>query len=283
VLALLSPVLLGSSSVVALRWVEQAMTFRPDRYILGQSWEVPSGAEEVSFPNQDGQRLNGWFIPASSGHAQATVIFFHGHAGNITNVRFIGEALSALGLDALLFDYRGYGKSEGEIRSERDMYADADAAYDYAVNGRGIALDKIVLYGHSLGTAAVVDLASRKQCAGIILESGLSSAGDIASFKMPWLPAFLRGLSANRFDSARKLASVLCPVLVAHGEPDSVVPTDEGRALFEAAPGPKELIIMPGAGHSVASFGGIGYFNRLASFIKQSLAVPTANARANRE
>jgi pimeloyl-ACP methyl ester carboxylesterase len=279
---LLIPAMLVSSSLFALRWFEYAVTFQPDRYKPGQSWVVPNGADDVSFLNQDGQHLDGWFMPSKSSKAGATVMFLHGQGGNISNVAVIGERLAAAGFNVLLFDYRGYGKSEGEISGERDMYADADAAYDYLVNARGIAQDRLFLYGHSLGTAAVVDLASRRKCAGIILESGLSSASDIASFRLPWLPAFLHGLARNRFDSASKLASVLCPVLVAHGEPDNVVPTEEGRALYAAAREPKKLVIVPGAGHVVWGDGGANYFNQVTTFMEESLGGGVAKSQPTR-
>lgn len=260
-----------SSSLYALRWCEYAITFQPARYNPGQTWLLPERSEDVSFLNRSEQRLSGWFIHSRVKPALATVIFFHGQAGNITNARSVGENLAALGFDALLFDYRGYGRSEGEIADERDMYADADAAYDYVVNQRGASPERVVLYGHSLGTAAAVDLASRQRCGAIILESGLSSASDIAGIKLPWLPKWLHPLGRNRFESTRKLAAISCPVLVAHGEPDSVVPTEEGRALYSAAREPKQLIILPGAGHDVSGYGGEKYLREIARFIEVSL------------
>jgi pimeloyl-ACP methyl ester carboxylesterase len=264
------PVLV-SSPLFAVRWSEYAMTFHPEPYSPSRAWELPKGGEEVSFLNRDQLRLHGWFVNSQSQPALATVIFFHGNAGNISNVGWVGERLAAHGFNALLFDYRGYGKSEGEITDERDIYADADAAYKYVVDQRGIAPERVILYGHSLGTTAAVDLASRERCGAIILESGLSSASDMASIMLPWIPKWLHALGKNRFESAKKLASVYCPVLVTHGEPDNVVPTEQGRALFSAAHEPKKLMIFPGAGHVVSSYGGDKYFSELAKFIQNSL------------
>jgi uncharacterized protein len=265
------PTILIGSSLYALRWCEHAITFQPERYTAGQAWLLPSGGEDISLLNQNRQQLNAWLVSSQSKPALATVIFFHGQAGNISNVSSIGESLAALGFDVLLFDYRGYGKSEGEIADERDLYADADAAFDYVVNQRGTPPERVVLYGHSLGTAAVVDLASRRRCGAIILESGFSSASDMASIRLPWLPQWLHAFGKNRFESAKKLASVFCPVLVAHGEPDNVVPTSEGRELYAAAHEPKKLIILPGAHHNVFGYGGEEYFGEIAKFISDSL------------
>jgi len=225
----------------------------------------------VSFLNQQQLRLHGWFINSQSQPASATVIYFHGNAGNISNVGWVGESLAARGFDVLLVDYRGYGRSEGEITDERDIYADAEAAYNYVVDQRRISPERVILYGHSLGTTAVVDLASRRKCRAIILESGLSSASDMATIRLPWVPAWLHALGKNRFESARKLARVYCPVLVTHGEPDNIVPTEQGRALFSAAREPKRLMIFPGADHSVSGYGGEKYFSEIAKFIQDSL------------
>ena len=276
--SILFPTLFATASLYALRWFEYAITFQPDPYKAGQTWTIPTGAEDVSFLNQNGQRLDGWFIPSQSGPALATIIFFHGQGGNVSNVAFIGEGLASRGFDVLLFDYRGYGRSEGEITDEGDMYADADAAYDYVVNQRGASAERVVLYGHSLGTAAVVDLASRRKCGAIILESGLSSASDMASIRLPWLPAWLRTLGRNRFDSVDKLPAASCPVLVTHGEPDNVVPTEQGRALYAAAHEPKKLIIFKGADHGVSSYSGDYYFAQITDFIEASLNIgPSTN------
>jgi fermentation-respiration switch protein FrsA (DUF1100 family) len=268
--ALVFPPILLSSSLYGFHWFEYAITFQPHPYVQGE-WTPPNNAEEVTFLNGQNQRLAGWFLRSSSGNSHAVVIFFHGQGGNINNVGFIGEALVRRGFDVLLFDYRGYGKSEGQITCERDMYEDADAAYDYAVNVRGVAPAQVVLYGHSLGTAAVVDLASRRACGAIILESGFTSASAMASVRLPWLPGFMHSLGRNRFESAAKLRKVSCPVLVAHGDPDGIVPTQQGRSLFRAANEPKKLIVVPGAGHGVAGFGGDRYFNKLHDFISDSL------------
>lgn len=270
--AFILPSVLFGSSFYGLRWCEYALTFQPERYESTEKWTLPAGAEEVTFPNRDHQWLNGWFINSRIKDPSGTVVFFHGQGGNISNVGWIGESLASLGFNVLLFDYRGYGKSEGRIANERDLYADADAAYDFVVDKLGTPAEQVVLYGHSLGTTAVVDLASRRRCGAIILESGISSASDMASVRLPWLPHWMYGLAINRFESAKKLATVSCPVLVAHGEPDNVVPTEEGRRLFAAANEPKRLIILQGADHGVSAFGGASYFDELKKFIRESLA-----------
>ncbi|MDX6385944.1 MAG: uncharacterized protein QOK48_3517 [Blastocatellia bacterium] len=256
-----------ASAFFALRWLEQGITFHPVRFTDSEHWVKPPQAEDVWIRTSDAENLNGWFFTSGTQPAQATIIYFHGNGGNISNLGWVGERLAARGFDVLLLDYRGYGKSSGASASEDGIYRDADAAYDYLVK-RGALPERIVLYGQSLGTTAVVDLASRRPCGAVILESGLSSARDMTAKLLPkalhWVHLFTR----NRFDSVRKLAVVHCPVLVTHGDPDPVIPTDEGRALFAAAHEPKRLLIYPGAGHNVFGSQGDKYLDALAAFIR---------------
>ena len=262
--------LAGLSFFFGLRWFEKAVTFHPVRYTSSDQLLRPPGATDVSFLTADGLRLQGWFFASKVAPARATVIFLHGNSGNITNVGWLGERLAARNFDVLVFDYRGYGMSEGATSDEFGLYADADAAYEY-VRKRGEQPERIVLYGQSLGTTAVADLASRRQCGAIILESGLSSASDMASQVLPWMPHWLHFLARNRFESARKLARVRCPVLVTHGEPDPEIPTAQGRKLFNAANEPRKLMIFPGAGHNVFGSQGESYLNSIAEFIGEAL------------
>jgi uncharacterized protein len=263
---------MGGILFFGIRWIETSITFHPERWSPGETWTLPRGGEEVWLKTEDGVRLHGWFVRAQSANPAATVIYFHGNGGNINNLGWLGEELAARGFDTLLFDYRGYGRSEGALTGEQGLYADADAAYDYVSQQRGVRPEKIVLYGQSLGTTAVADVASRRAAGAIILESGLSSASDMAASIFPWLPRWLHGLGRNRFESARKLASVRCPVLVTHGDPDPTIPTEQGRKLYAAANEPKKLIVIPGAGHGVSSFGGDGYLDTVAGFIREAVA-----------
>ena len=259
------------SAFFGLRWFEKAATFHPIRYAHGQAWNIPQGGEDAWFQTADGVRLHGWFISSRADKAAGTIIYFHGNGGNLSHVGWIGARLAANGFNVLLFDYRGYGRSAGDVADERALYIDADAAYDYVVRERGANPDKLALYGQSLGTTAVVDLASRSKVGAIILESGLSSASDMASAMLPWMPRWLHALGSNRFESSRKLEKVYCPVLVTHGDPDNTIPTEQGRALYASAHDPKRLMMVEGADHNVAGFGGYGYIDKVSAFIRESL------------
>ncbi|HYO91351.1 MAG TPA: alpha/beta hydrolase, partial [Pyrinomonadaceae bacterium] len=201
----------------------------------------------------------------------------HGNGGNLSYTGWLLEELSARGFDVLALDYRGYGRSEGEATDETGIYRDADAAYDYLMRERGVLPEKIVLYGQSLGTTAAVDVASRRRCAAIVLESGLSSAREMAALILPRGLRWLHALAQNSFASTRKLESVRCPVLVAHGALDSTIPVEQAHLLYNAAREPKRLLIVPGANHNdVVNRGGKEYLDTIASFARD--AAPRTDA-----
>lgn len=251
-----------------LRWYERAVTFHPIRFSQEKDWVKPAAAEDVWFRTTDNINLNGWFFSSAKQPSLATIVYFHGNGGNISNVGWVGQRLAANGFDVLAFDYRGYGKSLGSTLSEESLYHDADAAYDYLVKTRGVSPARIVLYGQSLGTAAVADLAARRPCGAIILESGPSSARDMSDKMLPAALRWVRFFTRNRFDSARKLAQVHCPVLITHGDLDPIVPTSQARALYAAANEPKQLLIFSGSGHNVFGSGGDGYLNVVSEFVR---------------
>lgn len=245
------------------------MTFHPVPLTADQRVSPPDGAEEVWFNAKDETRLHGWYFPGNEPNA-ATVVYFHGNGGNISNVGWLGQALARRGFSVLLFDYRGYGRSAGTAQDESDLYLDGEAAVAFLVNEKRSRPERVILYGQSLGTAIATETATRTNAGALILESGFSSASSLASTALPWLPRFLHVLGRNRFESARKLGALRIPVLVSHGDPDEVIPTNEGRALFAAANEPKQLLIVPGAGHNVFGSAGPVYLNQVEEFIRRA-------------
>jgi hypothetical protein len=246
------------------------VTYHPLRYTAGPHWIPPANGEDIWFKVATGERVHGWFIRAQTQPAFATVLYCHGNGGNLTDVAWVAENLSKHDLNVLIFDYRGYGRSEGKLTDEWGLYADTEAAYEYLRRERGVKPEKLVLYGQSLGSTVAIDIASRQSCGALIVESGLSSASDMGAVAIPWLPRWLHWLGKNRFESTRKIAEVKCPVLVTHGTDDDVIPVDQGRKLYEAAAGPKELMIVTGGDHFLMNSGGSKYFDRFISFIRDA-------------
>ena len=270
--------LLLAGCFFGVRALEWHVTFHPSRYsdAAAKEWRLPEGTTSVWLQTADHVRLNAWFFKSDK-PSQGTLIFFHGNAGNISDVAWYGERLRDRGFDVFLVDYRGFGRSEGESTGEQSIYADAEAAYQYVHRTLGVAPEKIALYGQSLGTTAVIDLASRHRCGAIIIESGLSSADDLAVEILPAMISPLRLLAKNRFDSVRKLGQVSCPVLITHGEPDPIIPTAQAKRLFAAANEPRTLKLFPGAGHNVYGTQGNAYLNLLVDFLRLSLKTKPTN------
>jgi uncharacterized protein len=234
--------------------------YYPMRYPQGE-WELqePSGAQERWLTAADGTSLNAWWFPKAG--AQFATLFLHGNGGNITHRIDHAHAVLKAGSAFFVLDYRGYGKSKGHP-SERGFYDDADAAYSRVVQ-IGYAPDRIIIQGESLGTAVAVDLATRRRCAAVILESPLMSAGKVADTVLP----FLGSLIVRGYDTYRKISQVHVPVMVIHGEADEIVPFSQGRNVFLAAHEPKQFWAVPGAQHnSLLEVAGPEYVTRLRAF-----------------
>ena len=196
--------------------------------------------EDVRITAADGVNLHGWFI---EGPSERVLLFFHGNAGNISHrLASIGQFLS-LGLSVMIIDYRGYGQSEGRT-TEAGTYRDAEAAWAYLTQERGVRPQDIVVFGRSVGASVAARLASEHEPAGLIVESSFTSVPDIAAELYWWLPA--RWLSRLSHATRDYVGDVRCPVLVVHSRDDEIIPFHHGEAILAAAPEPKSLLVLRG-------------------------------------
>ena len=214
-----------------LRRLEHMATYNPGPYVPGPNWTLPPNGEEVWVKvATNGDRVHGWFLRAMERPAIATVLHCHGNTGNLSDVVWVAQELTARGFDMMIFDYRGYGRSEGRLTDEWGLYADAEAVYNHLVRERGVNAENSRCTANRSGRPRR-SISRRASCAALIVESGLSSASDMGVVSFPWLPRQLHFLSKNRFESARKIADVKCPALITHGTNDAVIPVDQGRKL----------------------------------------------------
>ncbi len=222
--------------------------------------------ETVEIITEDGIRLDAWYVPARE--ARGTVLFFHGNAGNISHRLDSLRVFNQLGLSTLIFDYRGYGRSEGKV-SEQGIYRDAEAAWRHLTGERGIPAAEIVLFGRSLGAAVAASVASRHRPGALIIESGFVSVPDMAAELYPWLPA--RWLARIGFPTGDFLKSVSSPVLVVHSRDDEVIPFGHGLRLFEIAREPKQLLELRGGHNDGFLVSGRRYLDGLDAFLAAAL------------
>ena len=243
--------------------IERKYFFFPTREMEGTPSHWGLSYEEVSFRATDGVLLHGWYLP---GYSETTVLWLHGNGGNISHrLENLMLMRKALGAGIFIFDYRGYGGSDGRP-SEAGTYRDAKGALDYVLSRKDVNADRIVYFGRSLGTAVGVWLATQCAPAGLVLESPFTSVRDMARHAFPRLP--LHYMVRGKYDSLSRIKDVSCPVLVIHGQNDPLVPLKQAQKLFEEAGEPKQFYLILGAAHNdTYQVGGDSYFRVLGEFV----------------
>lgn len=222
--------------------------------------------EDVRFTASDGERIAAWFVPAVN--ARGTVVMCHGNGGNIGDRLHSIELFHNLGVNVLIFDYRGYGNSSGKP-SEQGTYQDALGAWDYLTQVREVSADSIIISGRSLGGAVAAWLAEQKTPAGLILEASFTSIPDIGAGIYPYLP--VRLLCRYKYDTLSRISRITCPVLIAHSRDDDMIPFAHGRKLFEAATEPKGFFELSGSHNDGEEYSPELYRRKLDEFLTNCL------------
>lgn len=243
---------------------QSRLVYYPTREIERTPGDAGLAYELVEFNSGDGIALTGWFIPAQD--ERGVVLFCHGNGGNISHRIETITIMNGLGLSIFIFDYRGYGQSGGKP-TEKGTYRDAEAAWRYLVDMRGISPRDIIIHGRSLGGAVAAWLASRHTPKAFILESSFTSVPDVGADFYPWLPVKL--LSRFNYPTITYIREISCPVLVIHSSGDDLIPYSHGHRLFEAAEEPKEFLEIHGTHNDGYILSGTYYIDGLNLFIER--------------
>jgi len=242
---------------------QRQLLYLPDKTRPDLAQLTRLGVREVTLTTADGLSLLSWYLPASPG--RPVIAYFHGNGGHIGYrverlLRFADE-----GYGVLMLEYRGYGGNPG-APSETGFFTDSDAAVDF-LEHEAVTSNRLVIYGESLGSGVAVRLASEREVGALILEAPFTSVAEVAQHHFRYVPA--AKMVTDRFDSLSRIGKVKAPILILHGGRDRVVPLRFGRALFNAAPEPKEAWFAPEAGHeTLARYGGL---DAVVAFIERRL------------
>ena len=262
---IIATLLLGYGALLVFVYFSQArMLYFPSRQVEASPADIGLSFDQVTLGTQDGLKLSAWYIPSDG--AKGFLVFCHGNAGNISHRLDSIRIFHQLRLNVLIFDYRGYGMSEGEP-TEKGTYLDAEAAYDFLVNTKGAVPSRVIIFGRSLGSAVAAELALRRRAGALIIESGFTSVPDLGKKFYPHLP--VRLMSRFHYETIRKVGRLGLPKLFIHSPADEIIPYEQGRRLFEAAAGPKEFLEIHGDHNEGFLLSGDTYINGLGKFIDE--------------
>lgn len=264
---------------VGLYFFQTRLIFKPTAMFTQTPGDVSVSYEDVwiapqGSPAAESQGLHGWWLPALPGplaDLSLTVLYLHGNAQNIGANLGLAHRYQQMGFNVLLVDYRGYGLSAGPFPNEIRVYEDAIAAYRYLTETRQIPPQQLWLFGHSLGGAIAIELASQQPAAGLIVQSSFSSMRQVVDLtdQYDWLP--VDWILTQRFDSLAKVSQLRLPIFYIHGLEDDTTAPDMSQQLYAMSPEPKQLWLVPGASHNnVADTAGLEYFTKIETFVQQT-------------
>lgn len=241
------------------------MVYRVDKEIIQTPTDVGLEFENVFILTSDGNKIHGWYIQAAH-PTRKTILFCHGNAGNISGRLETIALFHNLGVNIMVFDYQGYGRSTGEP-SEHHTYEDALAMWNYLTHELKIPPDKLVVMGRSLGGGVAAWLASQKEVAGLILEATFTSFKDVAKQTYPFLPVSM--LLQFQYPVEKFVQYLNAPVLIAHSSDDELIPFEMGQRLFSKSPEPKSFLELKGPHSGAFLETGQPYIQAIKQFIEE--------------
>jgi fermentation-respiration switch protein FrsA (DUF1100 family) len=252
--ALVLVIVVYVGAAIVLKASERSLIYVPgDREVPDPPASFALRHRSVEFLTADSVRLHAWVVPAAAAPADSSgwwLLINHGNYGNIgygERPEFYAYARD-IGVNLFAYDYRGFGRSEGRP-DEQGVYLDAEAAYRYVTESLRVPAERIMLFGHSLGTGVATELAIRLPAAALVLEAPYTSLPDVGQEAYPWLP--VRFLAGERYETIAKIGRVTIPKLIFHSPEDDIVPYAHGQRVFEAAAEPNRFITVRG-GHAGA-------------------------------
>lgn len=254
--------------LITIYFMQDRILYYPEREVVQTPLDIGVEYEEVTLQTNDNVTISGWYIPAK--HERGVLLFCHGNAGNISHRLASISIFHNVGLSVMIFDYRGYGKSEGNP-SEKGTYLDAEAAWDYLVDMKQKSPERIIVFGRSLGAAVATDIALKKIPACLILESSFLSVPEMGKEHYPWIP--VKYLSKYHYSTRDKIQSITCPKLIIHSPDDEIVPFEHGKSIFEKAVQPKEFLQIKGGHNEGFLISGDSYIEGLKRFVNTCLKI----------
>lgn len=248
--------------------------YRPESAIRQTPEHASLAFEDVSFTSRGGVRLSGWWIPAAN--PRGTVLFCHGNGGNISTCLDTAIILNSLGLNLLLFDYRGYGDSKG-TPTEQGTYDDAEAAWEYLVEGRKVRPEKVIVWGRSLGGPIAARTAAEHPAGLVVMESTFVSLRQLVDDRFLRVPSW--ALSGYAYDTEKHLGKVAVPVLVIHSPDDGMIPFAHGRTIYDSIRGPKFFLEIRGDHNRGYVDSRQAYESGISDFLMRHLDAPGVSAQ----
>ncbi|MDA3864636.1 MAG: alpha/beta hydrolase [Deltaproteobacteria bacterium] len=249
--------------VVFVYYYQNNLLYYPESGIASTPKNYGLVWEDIYFETADGIKLNGWFIPGKN--SENVILLSHGNAGNISNRLPLLRLLNTLGTSIFIYDYRGYGRSEGSP-GEKGLYLDVEAAFSYLQKTKNFKQEQIILMGRSLGGGVTSHLAARKPVKAVILESTFTSVPNLAAELYWFLP--VKVLCKNNFATINKVARIKSPLLIIHSRDDELIPFEHGKKLFEKATKPKSFLEISGSHNQGSLNSKKKYITALKSFLK---------------